>query len=116
GLRNRRPPLDGILAIVRLKHLGTGHYVPLVLLEGRHALITGAGPGLGRALALLFAKEGADVTLVARTPGTLDETAAAVEAAGRRALTVPADVSSIADTRAMASAAFEAFGRIDVLV
>jgi NAD(P)-dependent dehydrogenase (short-subunit alcohol dehydrogenase family) len=87
-----------------------------MLLEGRHALITGAGPGLGRTLALLFAKEGADVTLVARTRGTLDETAAAVETAGRRALTVPADVSSIADARAMASAAFEAFGRIDVLV
>src|SRR6266516_2644127 len=59
-----------------------------MLLEGRHAMITGAGPGLGRTLALLFAKEGADVTLVARTT----------------------------DTRAMASAAFDAFGRIDVLV
>jgi len=85
-------------------------------LEGRHAIVTGASRGIGRAIALLFADEGADVTLVARTPETLDEVAGAVRALGRRCLVIAADVTADdAPTRIVEESVAE-FGGIDVLV
>jgi NAD(P)-dependent dehydrogenase (short-subunit alcohol dehydrogenase family) len=87
-----------------------------MLLEGRVAIITGAGPGLGRTLALTFAREGADLALAARTTSTLERIAAEVEALGRSALMVPTDVTRPEQAQNLADRAFERFGRVDILV
>ena len=57
-----------------------------MLLEGKVAIVSGVGPGMGRDIALCFAREGADVALAARTEATLASVAVEVEALGRRAL------------------------------
>jgi NAD(P)-dependent dehydrogenase (short-subunit alcohol dehydrogenase family) len=83
-----------------------------VRLEGRRALVTGAGSGIGRAIAERFAAEGASVLLVGRTQATLDETAEAIRAAGGAATTAALDV---ADADAVA-ALFSELDALDVLV
>jgi len=86
-------------------------------LAGKIALITGSDSGIGKAVAIAFAREGADVVIA-----YLDEDADAentrelVEAAGRSALLVPGDLADPAQCRALVAAAAERFGRIDVLV
>jgi NAD(P)-dependent dehydrogenase (short-subunit alcohol dehydrogenase family) len=79
------------------------------------ALITGAGSGIGRESALLFAAEGAAVVAVDVREEPASETVALVERAGGRATVVRADVSKDADCRAMVEAAESTFGRLDVL-
>ena len=86
------------------------------LLTDRVAIVTGAGKGIGAGCALALAEAGADVVLAARTPADLDAVAAEVRATGRRALTVPTDVTVTADLDALVAAAMAEFGRIDVLV
>jgi NAD(P)-dependent dehydrogenase (short-subunit alcohol dehydrogenase family) len=86
------------------------------LLAGRAAIVSGVGPGAGRSIAVAFAREGADVALAARSAAALDEVAAEVRAAGRRAVAVPTDVTRPEDCRRLAAVARDAFGRIDVLV
>jgi NAD(P)-dependent dehydrogenase (short-subunit alcohol dehydrogenase family) len=81
-------------------------------LEGKAAIVTGAGSGIGRATGLLFAREGASVTF-ADIDGAAAESAAAE--AGRRAIAAQVDVASEDDTAAMAQATLDAFGTIDVL-
>ncbi|MBO1336894.1 SDR family NAD(P)-dependent oxidoreductase [Streptomyces sp. VRA16 Mangrove soil] len=83
---------------------------------GRTALVTGAGSGIGRAIALAFAAEGANVVVVGRTPATLDETVALIEAAGGTAFAHPADVSHAEDVKAAVRTAVERFGALDVAV
>lgn len=86
------------------------------MVEGKVALVTGAGSGIGEAAALLLAERGASVVLVGRTESELEETAEQVRGAGGDALTVVADVS---DSDAMAAAVertIERFGRLDVVV
>jgi NAD(P)-dependent dehydrogenase (short-subunit alcohol dehydrogenase family) len=85
-------------------------------LEGRAAIVVGVGPGLGRAAALALAREGADIALAARTRATLESVAAEVEALGRAALVLPTDVTDPEQTKRLADAAHQRFGRIDVLV
>jgi len=85
-------------------------------LEGKLAIITGAGRGLGRAMALRFANCGADVVAASRTVAQLEETAAAVRQIGRRCLITPTDVSRSDQVNAMVAAAMSEFGKIDVLV
>jgi 7-alpha-hydroxysteroid dehydrogenase len=80
------------------------------------AIITGAGRGIGAASAIALAQAGADVVISARTAEQLQETAAAVEAAGRKAHTVVADLSDETSVRALADAAREVFGRLDIVV
>ena len=86
-------------------------------LENRHAIVTGAAKGMGAAITLTLAREGADLVLAARDAQALDEVADQVRALGRRAEVVAADVTDEAQVRAMADRAREFFdGRIDVLV
>lgn len=90
----------------------------------RVAVVTGASRGIGRQIAIDFAKAGADVVVTARTtekspaplPGTIEETARAVEAEGRRALPLQVDVTKLEQIEAMTKTTLEAFGRCDVLV
>jgi NAD(P)-dependent dehydrogenase (short-subunit alcohol dehydrogenase family) len=84
-------------------------------LKNKVALITGAGSGIGRESALLFAAEGAAVLAVDINEAAAADTAAAIEAAGGRARPFRADVSSAADCQAMVEAAEATFGRLDVL-
>lgn len=85
-------------------------------LEGKVAIITGAGRGLGRAMAIRFANCGADIVAASRTLAQLEETAAAVRALGRRCLVKPTDVTSSAQVNALVDAAIAEFGQIDILV
>lgn len=86
------------------------------LLDGKVALISGIGPGMGRDLALAFAREGADVALTARTEARLDALARDVSALGRKARGIVGDVSRDDDCARIVETAEEAFGRIDILV
>jgi NAD(P)-dependent dehydrogenase (short-subunit alcohol dehydrogenase family) len=85
-------------------------------LDGKVAIVTGASSGLGVAFAKALAEAGADVALGARRVDRLADTAALVEAAGRRAVSMATDVSIPEDCEALVAAAHEAFGRVDVLV
>ncbi|QNP68892.1 SDR family oxidoreductase [Streptomyces roseirectus] len=82
----------------------------------RTALVTGAGSGIGRALALAFAAEGANVVVAGRTRAALDETVALVEEAGGTALAHAVDVTDAAGVDALVRAAVERFGSLDVAV
>jgi NAD(P)-dependent dehydrogenase (short-subunit alcohol dehydrogenase family) len=87
-----------------------------MLLEGRTAIVSGIGPGMGRDISLRLAREGADLVLAARTEAKLEEVAAEVEALGRRALCVPTDLAQPDDCRGLVEKAASEFGEIDVLV
>ena len=85
-------------------------------LDGKVAIITGAGSGVGRACMVRFAAEGAKVVGVGRTQATLDETLAMVRAAGNDGLMVAADLSHDDSGDVVVAAALVALGRIDILV
>jgi NAD(P)-dependent dehydrogenase (short-subunit alcohol dehydrogenase family) len=86
-------------------------------LEGRAALVTGAGRGLGSALALGLAREGADVAVhYNRSADGAERVAAQITDLGRRAVTVQADITRLDEVEEMAATAFDRLGRIDVLV
>jgi len=84
-------------------------------LDGQVAVVTGASGGIGSAGALALAEAGADIALVGRNRAKLDAAAKAVEAAGRRALIVEADVTDEATVAATASEIERAFGKVDIL-
>jgi NAD(P)-dependent dehydrogenase (short-subunit alcohol dehydrogenase family) len=85
-------------------------------LDGKVAIVTGASAGLGVAVAQALAEAGADVALGARRVDALKETRALVEAAGRRAICVPTDISDQGQCQALVDATMAEFGRLDVLV
>src|SRR2546426_10208464 len=97
-------------------------------LDGKVALITGGARGFGRAMALLFAREGADVAIAdiagelgaerivgMATPSDLERTSRDIETLGRRSAAIQADVTNAEDCRRMAETVVDAFGRSDVL-
>jgi 7-alpha-hydroxysteroid dehydrogenase len=80
------------------------------------AVVTGAGRGIGAATAVALAEAGADVVIAARTQADLEKVATEVEAAGRRAVVVPADLSDVDAVAGLVDTASERFGRLDVVV
>jgi NAD(P)-dependent dehydrogenase (short-subunit alcohol dehydrogenase family) len=87
-----------------------------MLVEGKVALVTGIGPGMGREIALQLARNGADLVIGARTPERLKQVAAEIEALGRAVVFQPTDLTSRDSCRRLVQAALERFGRVDVLV
>lgn len=84
-------------------------------LEGKVAIVTGAGSGIGRAISLRFAKEGAKVAAVDYMAATAEETVSMLKAAGGEGMSVACDVSKTADVDRMVTAVVDAYGKIDVL-
>jgi NAD(P)-dependent dehydrogenase (short-subunit alcohol dehydrogenase family) len=86
-------------------------------LEGKAAVITGGDSGIGRAVALAFAREGADVLIsYLSEESDAKETARVVEASGRRCVTIPGDIQDEAHCRAIIDRAVKEFGKVDILV
>ncbi len=86
------------------------------LLAGRVAIVSGVGPGLGRAIALALARAGADVGLGARRAAPLERVAAEIEDLGRRSCAVPTDVTDPDQCRRLADTVASQLGRLDALV
>jgi 7-alpha-hydroxysteroid dehydrogenase len=85
-------------------------------LDGKVAVVTGAGRGIGAASALALAEAGADVVLSARTEVQLKDVAAQIEAMGRRAVIVPADLKDLDAVAGLAGAAVDELGQLDIVV
>jgi len=85
-------------------------------LDGKRALVTGASRGIGRAIAIAYAKAGADVAILARNAELLDDVAAEISALGRRAVVATADVLDAEVTRSAVSGAIADLGGLEILV
>ena len=85
-------------------------------LEGQTAIVTGAGRGFGRAIALAFAREGADVVLAARTVSEIEAVAEEIRKIGREGLAVPTDVSNKSEVLSLVKNTLDRFGKVDILV
>ncbi|MGM9322843.1 SDR family oxidoreductase [Deinococcus aquaticus] len=110
------PGLTG--AMQPLPDHGEDSYVGLGRLRGRRALITGADSGIGRAVAIAFAREGADVALNYLPEEEQDarEVVALIEAAGRKAVALPGDITDEAFSRELVTRAVKELGGLDILV
>ena len=84
--------------------------------EGKVAIVTGAGRGIGKAIALTLAEAGADITVVARTREQIEQTAEEVRKLGRKALVMPMDVTNEDQVNEVVGQTLLHFGRIDILV
>jgi len=87
-----------------------------MLLEGKVAVITGSGTGIGKGIALRFAREGASVVVNSRTAANVHATAEEIRKAGGVALEVPADVTAEAEVERLFQRTLDEFGKVDVLV
>jgi 2-deoxy-D-gluconate 3-dehydrogenase len=85
-------------------------------LDGRVAVVTGAGKGIGEGVAVGLAEAGADLALLARTRSDLERVAEAIRAIGRRALVVPCDVADVAAIPSAVRQVVDTYGQIDILV
>jgi NAD(P)-dependent dehydrogenase (short-subunit alcohol dehydrogenase family) len=115
-----QPPLPGSGSETEMRMKpdhGEDSYKGNGKLLGKVALITGADSGIGRAVALAFAREGADVLIAYHTSDEdAHESAQAVEAAGRRAILVKGDIQEESHCTALVQRAFSEFGKLDILV
>lgn len=84
-------------------------------LQQQVAIVTGAGRGIGRAIAIGLAREGADLCLAARSQSEIEAVAAEIHSLGRRALPIVCDVSSLPDTQRLVEQTLAEWGRIDIL-
>lgn len=89
---------------------------PAGKLQGKVAVVTGAGRGIGKAIALAYAREGAAVCCAARSQSQIDATAAEIRHGGGRSLAVPTDVTQWASVDKLFQATAEAFGGVDIVV
>jgi 7-alpha-hydroxysteroid dehydrogenase len=85
-------------------------------LDGKVAVVTGAGRGIGEGCALAFGEVGANVVCAARTPDQIEDTAARVRELGGQAIAVPCDVNESAQMESVIARAMDEYGRIDILV
>jgi len=85
-------------------------------LKDQTAIVTGASQGIGRTLAIALAQAGADVALVSRTRSDLQAVAGEIEATGRKALVIPADLQDVAQIRKLVDEVHTTFGKIDILI
>jgi NAD(P)-dependent dehydrogenase (short-subunit alcohol dehydrogenase family) len=85
-------------------------------LQNKVAFITGGGAGIGRAISLMFAREGADISLAARSTTQMEEVALEIKAMGRRALVNTMDITSVEQVEGAVKETIKEFGRIDILV
>jgi 3-oxoacyl-[acyl-carrier protein] reductase len=90
--------------------------LPGELLAGRTALVTGASQGIGRAIALGFAREGANIAVTARSKDKLDALVEDAQTAGAKALAIPADIGVESEVNRIAETAIKQFGSVDILV
>jgi NAD(P)-dependent dehydrogenase (short-subunit alcohol dehydrogenase family) len=90
--------------------------IPSLSLEGKVAIVTGAGTGMGRSIALEFAEAGADVVVTSRRLSVLEKVAGEIRALGRRSLAVQTDISKKSDVDMMVQRTMDEFGVIDILV
>lgn len=84
--------------------------------EGKVAIVTGAGRGIGKSIAITLAEAGADVTVAARTVKQIEQTADEIRRLGRKALVVPADISKSDQVKNVVEQTVSQFGKIDILV
>ena len=85
-------------------------------IEGKVAIVTGAGQGIGKAIALTLAEAGVDITVLARTKGKIEQTAEEVRQLGQKALAIPTDVAQEAQVQRAVEQTLSEFGKIDILV
>lgn len=85
-------------------------------LEGKVAIVTGSGRGLGRAMAVALADAGADLVVTARTEGEIEETAGTIQESGGKALAIPADITQPDHVEHLVKSTLERFGKINILV
>jgi 3-oxoacyl-[acyl-carrier protein] reductase len=86
------------------------------MLKDKKAIVTGAGQGIGRSIALKMAQEGADVTIAEMNPATGNQTQKEVEALGRKVLFIPVDVADRRQVNGMVEEVLKIWGRVDILV
>lgn len=87
-----------------------------MILQGKVALVTGGGRGIGEAIAIAFAREGADVAVTARTQTQIDSVADRIRNIGRRTVSVAADVSNPIDVQGVVDCVHKELGQIDILI
>jgi len=96
--------------------MGLSNIQRLLDFTGKTVIVTGAGKGIGAAIALEFADAGANVVVAARTKGDLDKIVDKIQAMGRKGLAVPTDMTNKEAIDNMVQAAVKEFGKIDVLI
>jgi len=87
-----------------------------VKLKNQVAIVTGSGRGIGKAIALTYAREGADIVAVAKTKVEIEEVVEEIRSMGRKALAIPTDISQKKQVQAMVQQALDEFGTVDILV
>ncbi len=116
GATHGAPPAANIGPAPRHFKVGAGIYSSAMEIRGASALVTGAGRGIGRAIALALGREGAGVTLLSRTRSDLDSLASEIVAAGGRAAVCAGDIREKGVAEAAVEAATRAHGRLQILV